>query len=104
MSREKTSDEVRIELLKHIKVMVEYWDAIPNITSKEKLDGLAFSILNTLDGGTHLPSFIVAPIPHHEDKQFHINEESNYYPENHEIEDKIKCDIGGSLHEHYGRV
>ena len=100
MSREYTTEEIREQFLDHIRVMVNYWDGIPKETTKEKLSGLAFSILVALDGcAGDLPGFILAPLPHPDDKQFNIDEEENYYPENHEIEDKIKGDISGGLHE-----
>jgi hypothetical protein len=51
-----------------------------------------------LDGGAMaLPGFIVAPNPHPSDKEYHISEGSDYYPENHELD--IKGDIAGGLHE-----
>jgi hypothetical protein len=104
--RELTKDEVTDKFLKHIKAMEKYWEGLPNKSSEEKLNGLAFSILVLLDGGAgFMPSFIVAPSPHEEDKDFCINEEkTNYFPENHQIEDKIKCDISGGLHELYAKL
>jgi len=99
MSREKTVEEVREEFLEHIRGLVNYWDGVENYTTKDKLQGLAFSILTTLDGCTDLPSFIVAPLPHKDDKQYKIEEDENYYPENHNID--VKCDIAGDLHELY---
>jgi len=102
MSKEYTKEEVREQFLDHIRMMVDYWDSIPKETTKEKLSGLAFSILTALDGcSADLPSFIVAPLSSPEDKQYHIDEDENYYPENHEIEGKIKCDIAGGLHEFF---
>jgi hypothetical protein len=44
-----------------------------------------------------LPAFILAPLPGKEDKQYHIDNEENYYPENHNA--NIKCDIAGGLHD-----
>jgi len=100
MCREYTKEEVREQFLYHVRTMVNYWDSIPKKTTKEKLSGLAFSILTALDGcAGDLPGFIVAPLSHPNDKQYRIENEENYYPENHEIENKIKCDIAGGLHE-----
>ena len=102
-SREYTTSEVRNIFLEYIHQNIHYWETIKSehdYNTHEKLEGLAFSILAALDGvAGGLPTFIVAPLPSKDDKQFHISEGDNYYPENHEIEDKIKCDISGSLHE-----
>ena len=97
MSKEKSVEEVREEFLSHVRSMVDYWNDIEKETTKEKLEGLAFSILSTLDGCTNLPCFIVAPLPHKDDRQFNIDEEEDYYAEN--KEDCVKCDIAGELHE-----
>lgn len=98
--REKTKEEVQEEFLNHIRNMVDYWDELPQKSSKERLEGLAFSILAMLDGSAiELPAFIVAPLPCEEDKEFCIEEGRNYFPQNHKIEDKINCDIAGSLHD-----
>lgn len=98
--REYTKEEVTERFLNHIRTMVNYWDRQPDKSSEEKLEGLAFSILVMLDGcSLGFPGFIVAPLPCEEDKDFCINEEKiNYFPQNHEIEDKINCDIAGGLH------
>jgi hypothetical protein len=97
MSREKTMEEVKEEFLNHIRGMVDYWNEIQKDTTKEKLNGLAFSILTMLDGYSSMPSFIVAPLPHEDDKEYNIENEEDYYPENHNSD--VKCDIAGSLHE-----
>ena len=98
-SREFTEDEIRQQFLDHVRVLVNYWDKeVSEHTQTERLSGLAFSILTTIDGySTGLPAFILAPCPHEDDKQFCINNEENYYPENHES--RVKCDIAGELHE-----
>jgi hypothetical protein len=99
MSREYTKDEVREMFLSKIWNTIHYWDKTQteNPTQKDRLEGLAFSILVLLDGGTELPGFIVAPLPHESDKEFLIDKGENYYPENHNS--NVKCDIAGGLHE-----
>ena len=99
MSKEKTVDEVRNEFLLHIKTLINYWEKEPTQnTVKDRLSGLAFSILVAIDGcAMGLPSFILAPLPHEDDKQFNIDEENNFYPENHNS--NVNCDISGCLHE-----
>jgi hypothetical protein len=64
------------------------------------MEGLAFSILVMLDGGSAmLPGFVVAPLPDPSDKDYHIMKGENYFPENHDAAEKIKGDIAGALHE-----
>jgi len=104
---EYTRDEVKDMFISHVKYLINYWDKVkqdidePEYTTKYKLEGLAHSILATLDGcNMSLPSFIVAPSPHPEDKQYHIDndgEEARWFPENHDVD--INCDIAGGLHE-----
>lgn len=97
MSEEKTTEQVRNEFLSHVEWLVKYWDDVEKDKTKA-MEGLAFSIMAALDGvSMSLPSFIVAPLPHPDDKEYHIEEDEDYYPENHEVE--IKGDITGSLHE-----
>lgn len=99
MAREYTTDEVREMFMNHIRGLISYWDDVLDRTPREKLSGLAHSILVTLDGGSiAVPGFIVAPCPHESDRQHHSDQDENWFPENHENEDKINGDIAGNLH------
>ncbi len=63
-------------------------------TTKEKLDGLAFSILVLLDGGRiDIPGMTLIPGPHPEDKEYHKEQCQNWWPDDE--------DIGGALHEEW---
>lgn len=85
--REYTSKEVTEQFMQHIATMIDYWDRTPGHSSREKLEGLAHSILCALDGcSAHLPGFLVVPYPHPDDKEYHIENEENWFPENHEAE------------------
>lgn len=95
-SRELTQDEVRDNFLSHIKGCIHYWNSQPG-PQISKLEGLAFSILAAIDGCTDLPGFILAPLPHKDDKQYCIDNEEDYYPQN--SEGIVNCDIAGTLHE-----
>lgn len=57
--REKTPEEVRDEFLRHVWFLIDYWDRVEIGTkSKTRLEGLAHSILSTIDGmSTALPGF-----------------------------------------------
>lgn len=96
---DKTQEQIKYEVLAHVRMMVHYWDEQEGRSVKEKLEGLAFSILVMIDGESALPAFILAPDPHPDDKQFHIDEEEDYYPENYEVE--VKGNISGSLHDEF---
>lgn len=95
--REYTMDEIRQEFLEQVWTTIDYWHNLPDKTCRDRMEGLAFSLLVILDGGTSLPAFIVAPATHPDDKAFFISEDENWYPENYDID--IKADISGPLHE-----
>jgi hypothetical protein len=100
MPREKTKEEVKQEFLKNIHSLVDYWNEVDEKDNKERLEGLAFSILVLLDGdNAGSPGFIVAPLPHKDDKQYDIDNGNDYYPNNDKA--KVKCDIAGSLHDNF---
>lgn len=98
-----TAEELREQVLDHIRGSVHYWATLDGKdapqTVADRLGGLAFSILTMLDGCTSLPGFIVAPLPHESDKDYHLDNKEKYYPENHHVENLIRGDIGGCLHE-----
>lgn len=97
MPREYTTDEVRKQFLELVWTYIGYWGRLPGKTPRERLEGLAFSMLVILDGGSALPGFIVVPCPHPDDKEFHKDEDENWFPENYES--PVNCNIAGSLHE-----
>jgi hypothetical protein len=97
--QEYTTEEIREQFIQEVRSLVEYWNNLPDKNQRERLSGLAFSIMTLLDGASYMPSFIVAPDPAPEDKEYHIEEKENYYPENFKISPKIKGDISGYLHD-----
>lgn len=104
ITKEYTKDQVTENFLQNIKGLCRYWNRIEDQNTIEKLEGLAFSILSCIDGCSGaMPGFILAPLPHEDDKQFHIDEEDEfYYPQNHES--KVNCDIAGGLHELFYKI
>lgn len=92
-SRAYTEAEIRKQFLDQLRAYVTYWNGLPDKTPKEKLEGLAFSICVMLDGGSALPGFRVIPSPHPDDRKFHQDEGSNWYPND--------VDIAGSLHDEF---
>jgi hypothetical protein len=95
MSRVYTTEEVREQFLAHVRALVDYWDGVPKETSKEKLSGLAFSILVLLDGGTELPHFEVVASPHPDDQAYNEENKDDYYAYPPDLENSIS----GCLHE-----
>lgn len=99
MSKEYTGEEVKELFLRHVNDLIAYWEKQSG-TTLYKMEGLAFSMLATIDGSDGImPKFILAPDPHPEDKEYHIEKKSDYYPENHKIENEIRGNISGGLHE-----
>ncbi len=45
-----TKDEIKDGMVNYMKYMVKYWNSIPIRSTKDKLDGLVFSILVMFDG------------------------------------------------------
>lgn len=81
ITMEELKEQETDRFLNHIRFMIKYWDSLPNKSSKEKMEGLAFSILVTLDGeASDLPAFIVAPVTYNDRR-------------------KVRCNISGGLHD-----
>lgn len=108
--RPLTVDEVRDRFIRHVRGLIDYWENLPGKTTRERMDGVVFSILVSLDGeSAGLPKFIVAPDPHPSDKEFCKENgidwwrtEGNkgmglYWPQNCDLD--VKADISGCLHE-----
>lgn len=90
--REYTKDEVKEKLIKHLCSVLEYWyNETETNDTRDKMEGLLFTILSTLDGSSvDIPGFKLIPNIHSTDKDFKIKMGENWYG---------KKDIGGSLHE-----
>lgn len=102
MSKEFTDDEVRERFLRHVWTMIGYWAGengsnVPKeYDARERLSGLAHSLLCTIDGSSMaLPSFALAPMPHPDDKEYKRSAGENWYPSAGDVEH----DIAGGLHE-----
>lgn len=97
--RAYTTEEIRKMFLDTLHMQVSYWTSLKKPT-KETCEGLVHSILCIFDGvNAGLPAFAIAPLPHKDDMNYHIEEGSNYFPPNHDK--NIKGDIGGNLHEQW---
>lgn len=101
MSREYTKEEIQEEFLQQCAVMVDYWRNVKfdhpiQDETRYRMTGLLHSVFALLDGCSMMPGFLVIPHPHPDDKEFHIKEGSDWYPESPEGE---FCDIAGTLHD-----
>lgn len=85
--RAYTADEIRDQLLEHIRQTAVYWAKLPDVdqatgkplTVKDRCEGVAFSILAALDGtAMTLPAFDLMVMPHESDKSFHIENGENW--------------------------
>lgn len=84
-------------LIDHIHGLIRYWERegrAPDV--KDKLEGLAFSILSALDGSSSvLPAFDLVPCPHPTDKDYLRDEGENWFPSG--------TPLPGALHEYFHR-
>ncbi len=97
-AHELTATEIRDLFLTTIIEYVEDWGEHSEKTTREKLSGLAFSILAIIDGEAgDLPAFVLAPDQTTGDKAYRHKRGQNWYPEG-------QCDIAGSLHDEFARL
>lgn len=96
MSKEYSEKEARELFLDHIHNLIDYWlNEERAETTKDKMEGLAFSILTTLDGESgNMPSYELKPFNSKEDIEYLKENGENYYPEN-------GIDIAGCLHDFF---
>lgn len=103
MPHELTREEISKLFLAHVRSMVSYWDGklVGNEgpSRRERLEGVAFSILAAIDGcASGLPLFALIPCPHPADKAFQQAEGEDWYPDLPAVVSSA-VDISGSLHE-----
>ena len=66
------TEEARDMYLSHMRMLVDYWSKESyGKTERERMEGLVFSILVMLDGGSSsLPAVDISLSPHESDKEF----------------------------------
>jgi len=109
--REYTAAECRQMFLDQVRAYVYYWARPETKVDPEpgrpevyaRVSGMAFSLLNILDGTSGLPAFLVCPSPHPDDKEYDREQGDNWWPENSEIEEKARGSLhqGGYLHDEF---
>lgn len=74
-------EELQKQFIDQVAVMVKYWVGL-GYSAEETADGVAFSIMNILDGNSGTPPYAMYPIDEHGNVD-------------------TDCDIAGYLHELY---
>lgn len=93
--RAYTKEEVQGFLLSHLSSLVDYWDTAKEAGSqKERLGGLAFSILAVIDGASIcLPAIDLVLRPHPDGKKYHQDQDEDWF------EDGMVINKDVSLHD-----
>lgn len=60
MSKQDAAGELRSQFISKIQTLVDYWSNLPGLPCSDRCDGVAFSMLNLLDGGDTLPRFALS--------------------------------------------
>ncbi len=88
MSRPYTPEEVREMFLENVRHLCHYWAGVERDSVQEKLEGMAFSLLNMFDGtSVSMPAMDIVLRPHPDDKQFHEQQGDNYFQDGQVIND-----------------
>lgn len=75
-----TKEEVKSMYLNHMRMLVDYWHNQSQCkTGRECMEGLVFSILVMLDGGSSLPAVDLRLSPHETDKEYHTSIGEKHY-------------------------
>lgn len=95
--RGKTVDEMRLEVLDHVRQMVDYWATIKTAdhdhSIHDRISGFAHSMLAMISGSAgFIPSFDVVPSPHESDEEYNRENGTNWW-QREDIND-------GGLHRH----
>ena len=88
-----TQAEVKKEFIGNVQAIVNYWNSAPDLS--DRCHGVAFSILNLIDGYRGMPSIDLVLRPHTEDKEFSIENGEKYY------QDGMVINNDAMLHEEF---
>ena len=79
--RPYTAEEAREMFMHHVRELARYWAELPgDKTPRERCDGLAFSILVAIDGGSvALPAFDLSLAPHPDDEAYLKSNGENWF-------------------------
>lgn len=93
--RAYTSEELRNNVLNHVRLMVEYWATLPGLDERSRCDGVAFSILTMIDGSADQPPMALVALSSDEDKKYSVEKGENWVEHGTVINDDVM------LHEEY---
>lgn len=94
MSRAKTTEEARLNFLDQIRGLTDYWANLSgDHDAKYRCEGVAFSMLSLIDGCSGMPAMDISLAPHEDDKQFHIDNDENWYEPGMVINDCMLHDL-----------
>jgi hypothetical protein len=93
--RAYTAEELRNNVLNHVRLMVEYWATLPGLDERSRCDGVAFSILTMIDGSADQPPMALVALSSDEDKQYSVEKGENWVEHGTVINDDVM------LHEEY---
>ena len=79
INRAYTKEEAKAHFLKKVRDVAEHWATLPNKTEIERCNGVAFSILNIIDGNTEFPIVDLTLRVHGKDKEACLEESENFY-------------------------
>jgi len=100
--REYTEQEVLEKFISAVDDFIDYWNDEPGLDQRDRLKGLAHSILCIIDGcNASIPAFILAPDPHPDDKEYLKENCTNWYPE---TTSEVNCNLSGSLHDQLAKI
>lgn len=87
--RAYTNEEAKYRFLSQIRAQVGYWARVEGRNEIEKLEGLAFSILNIFDGTTvDLPSMDIVLRPHPDHEEYCKSQGEHWWPDGLVINDE----------------
>ncbi len=91
MSKPITKEESRQMFLSAVSDAYWYWSQLEDRTEKERLDGLAFSLMNIFDGtsGGFTCAIDLVLRPHPDDKDFFMVEGADYMEDGLVINDDV---------------
>lgn len=111
--RPYTRDEMRQMVVEQLIASVDYWSnptlnhgPLRNhtpMTVRDRVSGAVFSALSMIDGCTDMPSMLLVPCPHPDDKEYHRQEGSDWWPDPlASVNDAV--DLAGELHSMFAQM
>jgi hypothetical protein len=95
-SRAHTAEEAQKMFLDQARSIARYWANLQGKTPRERCEGVVFSMLVMIDGGSAgLPAFDLVACPHPDDEKFHREEGENFW------QDGMAINSNTQLHEQF---